>query len=56
MKSLIRLIALLILVQSAQADQFKVHCSIRGSGKDIIVNASSSDDARHTVEDTFPNP
>jgi hypothetical protein len=55
MKTLIRLLALLILVQSAPADQFKVHYSIHGFGRDIIVNASSSDDARHTVEDMFPH-
>jgi hypothetical protein len=40
MKSLVRFLAILILVQSAQADQFKVHYSIHGSGKDIIVNAN----------------
>jgi hypothetical protein len=50
-------ILLLLLLASAelvQADPFKVHYSIHGSGKDIIVNADSSDDARHTVEDMFP--
>jgi len=46
MKNLIRLLAILILVQSAQADQFKVHYSLHGAAKDIVVNASSSDDAR----------
>ena len=55
MKKLIRLLAILILVQSVQADQFKVHYSIHGSGKDIIVNAETSDDAKHTVEDMFPD-
>ena len=54
MKNLIRLLAILILVQSAKADQFKVHYSMHGAGKDIIVNAQSSDDARHTVEDMIP--
>jgi hypothetical protein len=53
MKSLIRLLPLLILVQSVQADQFKVHYSVHGAGKDIIVNAETSDDARHTVQDMF---
>ena len=52
-------ILLVLLLASAtelvQADQFKVHYSIHGSGKDIIVNADSSDDARHTVEDMFPD-
>jgi hypothetical protein len=48
---------LFLLLASAalvQADQFKVHYSIRGSGKDIIVSANSSDRARHTVEDMLP--
>jgi hypothetical protein len=27
---------------------------IHGSGKDIIINAESSDDARHKVQDMFP--
>src|SRR6516165_2715833 len=53
MKTLIRISATLIPVPSAQADQFKVHYSLHGSGKDIIVKADSSDDARHTVEDMF---
>jgi hypothetical protein len=52
--ALLALLALLILVQSALADQFKVHYSIHGSGKDIVVNADTPDDARHTVEDMIP--
>jgi hypothetical protein len=55
MKNLLRLLAIMILVQSAQADQFKVHYSIHGSGRDIIVNAETSEDARHTVEDMIPD-
>ena len=55
MKHLIRVLVVLILMQSAQADQFKVHYSIHGAGKNIIVNASNSDDARHTVEDMIPD-
>jgi hypothetical protein len=51
MKNLSRLLAIMILVQSAKADQFKVHYSNHGAGTEIIVNASTSDDARHTVED-----
>jgi hypothetical protein len=34
---------------------YKVHYSIHGSGKDIIINADSSDDARHKVQDMFPD-
>jgi hypothetical protein len=48
------LLVLLLSVQLVQADQFKVHYSLHGSGKDIIVNANSSDDARYTVESMFP--
>ena len=55
MKHLIRLFAILMLVQVAQAaDQYKVHYSIHGSGKDIIVNANSSEHARRTVQDMIP--
>jgi hypothetical protein len=54
MKNLIRLLGVLILVQSVQADQFKVQYSFHGAGKDIIINASTSDDARHTVEGMIP--
>jgi hypothetical protein len=55
MKTLIRISAILILVQSAQADQFKVHYSVHGSGKNIIGNADSSSDARRTVQDMIPD-
>jgi hypothetical protein len=55
MKTKILLGLLLASAQHVQADQFKVHYSLHGSGKDIIVNASSSDDARRTVEDMFPD-
>ena len=55
MKTLIQISAILILVQSAQADQFKVHYSVHGSGKNIIVNADGSSDARRTVQDMIPD-
>jgi len=54
MKSLIRLIGLLILVQSAPADQFKVTTPSMDSGKDVIVNAETSDDARYIVKNMIP--
>jgi len=49
------LLVLLLSAQLVQADQFKVHYSIHGSGKDIIVSANNSDDARYTVQDMFPS-
>jgi hypothetical protein len=48
-------IPILFLAASAQADQFKVHYSIHGSGKNIIVNAETSSDARRTVQDLIPD-
>jgi cellobiose-specific phosphotransferase system component IIB len=55
MKKLAAIICLIGMASSALADQYKVHYSIRGLGKDIIVNAESSSDARHTVQDMFPD-
>jgi predicted small secreted protein len=48
------LILLLLLASSAFADTFRVHYSIRGSGRDITVQASSPSEARHTVMEMFP--
>ena len=45
MKTKILLVLRLASAELVQADQFEVRYSIRGSGKDIIVNANSSDDA-----------
>jgi hypothetical protein len=45
-KKLIRMLEILILVQSVQADRFKVHYSIHGYGKDIVANAKTPGDAR----------
>ena len=36
------------------ADTFRVHYSIRGSGRDITGQAESSAEARRTVMDMFP--
>jgi hypothetical protein len=55
MKTLIRLFVILALTGSAIAGVYKVHYSIHGSGKDIIINADSSGDARHKVQDMFPD-
>jgi hypothetical protein len=54
MKIKLIVIALLLLASSAFADTFRVHYSIRGSGRDITVQAESSAEARRTVMDMFP--
>jgi hypothetical protein len=43
-----------ILAGAACADTFRVHYSIRGSGRDITVLADTSSEARRTVMDMFP--
>ena len=43
-----------LLAGSAFADRYRVHYSIRGSGKDITVLAESSSEARRVVMDMFP--
>ena len=48
------LAALLLFCGSAWADTFRVHYSIRGSGRDITVKAESSSEARRTVMDLYP--
>jgi hypothetical protein len=48
------LTALLLLGGNAFADSYRVHYSIRGSGRDITVQAESSAEARRTVMDMFP--
>ena len=53
-KSLLTLGALLFLVGTALADTFRVHYSLRGSGRDITVQAESSAEARRTVMEMFP--
>jgi hypothetical protein len=39
---------------TAWAGTFRVHYSIRGSGRDVTVQAESSAEARRTVMDMFP--
>ena len=46
--------ALLLFCGSAWADTFRVHYSIRGSGRDITIQAESSAEARRTVMGMFP--
>jgi hypothetical protein len=47
-------IILLLISGSAWAGSYRVHYSIRGSGRDITVQAESSSEARRTVMDMFP--
>ena len=53
-KSLVSLAALLLVAGTSWAGSFRVHYSIRGSGRDITVQAESSSEARRTVLDMFP--
>ena len=53
-RSLFILAALLLLAGTSWADTFRVHYSIRGSGRDITVQAESSSEARRVVMDMFP--
>jgi hypothetical protein len=53
-KSMTTLAVLLLLGGSAFAGSYRVHYSIRGSGRDITVQAESSAEARRTVMDMFP--
>ena len=48
------LVALLVIGGSVMAGSFRVHYSIRGSGRDITVQAESSAEARRTVMEMFP--
>jgi hypothetical protein len=48
------LAALLLIGGSVMAGSFRVHYSIRSSGRDITVQAESSAEARGTVMEMFP--
>jgi len=50
MNKLATLLAIIMTIAT-----FKVHYSIHGSGRDVIVQAESSYDARRMVEDMFPS-
>jgi hypothetical protein len=43
-----------ILAGAACAGEFRVHYSIRGSGRDITIVADTSAEARRVVMDLFP--
>jgi hypothetical protein len=53
-KSLFSLAALLLLAGTSLADSYRVHYSIRGSGREMTVQAESSSEARRVVMDMFP--
>lgn len=46
--------ALAMMAGSAFADTFRVSYTLNGAGKQITVQARSTQDARNTVEDIFP--
>jgi hypothetical protein len=53
-KALTTFLVLLLLASRAFAGTFRVHYSIRGSGRDVTVQAESSSEARRTVVEKFP--
>jgi len=53
-KPILTLAALLLIGGSAFAGSFRVHYNVRGSGRDITVQADSSSEARRTVMDMIP--
>jgi hypothetical protein len=53
MNRIITALALLFIAGSAFAGSFRVHYSVRGSGRDITVQAESSQEARRTVMEMF---
>jgi hypothetical protein len=48
------LAAFLLIGSTVMAGSFRVHYSIRGSGRDITVQAERSAEARRTVMEMFP--
>jgi hypothetical protein len=48
------LATLLLIAGSLMADTYRVHYSVRGSGRDVTVQAESSSEARRLVMDMFP--
>jgi hypothetical protein len=53
-KSILTFAVLLLLGGSAFAGSYRVHYSIRGSGRDVTVQAESSSEARRVVMEMFP--
>jgi hypothetical protein len=55
MKKIASILLLSIVIASAaETAAWRVHYSIRGSGRDITVQAESSSEARRVVMDLFP--
>ena len=54
MKKLTAIVAFLLIVGNALAGTFRVHFNLRGSARDITMQAESSAEARSTVMDMFP--
>ena len=57
-RSLFSLAALLLIAEISWAGSFRVHYSVRGSGRAVTVQAESSNEARRTViemKGTTPN-
>jgi hypothetical protein len=54
MKSFLTLAIVLTLASNALVETWRVHYSIRGSGRDITVQAESSAEARRIVMEMFP--
>ncbi|HEY5706724.1 MAG TPA: hypothetical protein VIS96_14250 [Terrimicrobiaceae bacterium] len=53
-KPILTLATLLLLGGSAFAGSFRVHYNVRGSGRDVTVQAESSAEARRVVMEMFP--
>ena len=54
MKIKLIIIPFLLLASSVLADAFRVHYNVRGSGRNVTVQAESSAEARRVVLDMFP--
>jgi hypothetical protein len=54
MRQFTLLLTVLTLAISAFADTYRVHYSVRGSGRDVTVQAESSAEARRVVMEMFP--
>jgi hypothetical protein len=52
-KSLVYLSALLLLAGTSLAESYRVHYTVRGSGREITVQAESSSEARRVVMEMF---
>ena len=53
-KPILTLVALLLIGGNVLAGTFRVHYSIRGSSRDVTVQAESSAEARRVVMEMFP--